>query len=1060
MNLRKKIILAISCIIAIVIALFIINKIETAPQQIPATAQPTITQISSPEPPTEISTPIGGQAVPVSKEVPLEKEYPKQVIIGLRSWSDVESAKKIITDNGGQITKTLKWPTKNVLIAVLPDKNTEVGILKNSFWGKLIGGIGFASFGNKLSGGIDFVEKDVKVPAQAINPIDWGVARMKADKVWNAPGGSTGKGVKVAVIDSGIQRDHPDLAANLKGGISFMPGSPDQWDDEHGHGTEVAGLIAAANNDIGYVGVAPEASLYAVKVMGKDGLAATSDFISGIYWAADNGMNVANLSLGVYMDPTIYSKTIGEETAAVNYAYAHGVVLVASSGNSGTVPDCDRVVYPAAIDNVIAVGATYPDNTIASFSCHGPEVDLVAPGLYNWAPGLGGSYGQHSGTSVASPFVAGVAALIKAKNPQFTPAQVRERLESTAVDLGNTGKDNYYGYGLVNAYDAIFPQTLPVTISLISPKGGEQWWAGTSQEVSWSMDNVPSGENVDKVDIQLIHQRGGTTESIPLALDTINDGKASVDIPPGLPGTSATDSYYLQINCAKSFVGKCQPAKSGPLNIAVVPPQALKIISPNGSEQWPEGTTQSVLWTANYFGGPNVDVALLEKIQVPTYSLISGSEITSCVNPLENCLTGYTGSKWNAAVPPLPSDTCNRIIEKDLRVGGPDNFSCPAINSSVHLRCLDVKKANNFELSGGYWERYVDCSYSPGLPFLNSFAPVKPLAQNVVNNGSAEISVPNDLLGSNYLIQLSCANFTGECAKGLSSSPFSIIRLENPKILTINKSGVGTVTTDGNIICGSNRGSCLENYESGDAVTLSAISTDPSVIFTGWSGACSGIGTCRIVMDGAQSVIAAFSRRSVTLTAIPDPGTVFTGWSGGVCSGTEPCQVTSENQPVTANFMKLPVITIKKAGNGIGDVRGQQINCDSACPTKSATYAQGWTETLTATRDSSKSTFAGWSGGICSGTGSSCSLTMDNDKVYTVTATFNAVVPPCTEDKWEWTCPKYADFCPVDRKQTRTCKAVIIDDCPSVPNNQPPDKTESQSCTYIFTPGSLEEVRP
>src|SRR3989344_2017386 len=182
MNLRK-IIFTVFCVIAIIIILFVINKIETTPQQIPAAAQPAGFEIPSPESPA-------GTSAQTDKEIPIEKEYPKQVMVGLKSWSDLESAKQIIIDNGGKIIKTLKWPTKNVIIAVLPDRNSEQGILKNSFWGKLVGGVGFSDFGNKLSGGIDYAEKDIKVPAQAINPIDWGVARIKADKVWNV---STGK---------------------------------------------------------------------------------------------------------------------------------------------------------------------------------------------------------------------------------------------------------------------------------------------------------------------------------------------------------------------------------------------------------------------------------------------------------------------------------------------------------------------------------------------------------------------------------------------------------------------------------------------------------------------------------------------------------------------------------------------------------------------------------------------------------------------------------------------------------------------------------------------------
>lgn len=891
MNLRK-IILAISFGLAIgIVVLLIINKIEITPQQIPATAQPTIPQISQPEPPTGIS-------VPASKEVIVEKEYPRQVMIGLRSWSDAESAKKIIIDSGGQIIKTLKWPTKNIIIAILPDKNVEQAILKNTFWGKLAGGIGFSDFGNKLSGGIDYVEKDVKVPAQAINAVDWGVIRIKADKVWNA---SMGKGVKVAVIDTGIQRDHPDLVANIKGGVNFVSGLPDQWDDENGHGTRVAGIIAAANNDIGYVGVAPEASLYAVKVGDKNGLSATSDILSGIYWAADNGMDVANLSLGMYLDP-VYAKTIAEETTAANYAYARGVVLIASSGNAGVGSkpgeevDCLHVVYPAAISSVIAVGATLPDNDIAPSSCHGPEVELVAPGFYNWTSGLGSSYIQRSGTSIAAPFVSGVAALIKSKNPEFTPAQVRERLSSAAVDLGAPGRDQYYGYGLVNAQDSIFPPELPVIITLIAPKGGEQWWQGTEQEISWSVANVPSGEKVDKVDIQLIHQHGGTTEIIPVVLDAINNGKIQVNVPSGLPVTSSSDSYFLQISCAKSFVGKCQPAKSGQLNLGALPPQQLTVIYPNGGEKWPQGTTQSVFWTANYFGGPNIDINLLEKKQVRTYSLISQSPAA-----------WYGGGFWD----PQGVDTCNGNFKKRVEGGV---FSCSVTYSAGNFSCLDV--AEDKGVPGWYWKTNVSCSYKQ-TGSTDTIVPVKTLAENVLNKGLAEISVPSDAVGNNYLIQLNCANFTGECVKGLSNAPFSIVRLADPVALTINKLGAGVVT-DKNIICGSNRSNCLENYERGTAVSLSAVSADPIAIFTGWSGACSGTETCQVIMGSDQSVIATFSVKAVTLTAVPDTDSIFTGWSGdclnngqcfvsqsSACATDVACNITMiRDQSVTANFVK------------------------------------------------------------------------------------------------------------------------------------------------------------
>ena len=172
-----------------------------------------------------------------------------------------------------------------------------------------------------------------------------------------------------------------------------------------------------------------------------------------------------------------------------------------------------------------------------------------------------------------------------------------------------------------------------------------------------------------------------------------------------------------------------------------------------------------------------------------------------------------------------PPDTCD---------GGSGKFFCPATYSSDHFTCTDVV------LKQVYWVRTVDCSYM-GVQSgsYEATVPVRTLAEKVVNMGLSEISVPDDISGDNYFIQLSCIdNFTGECAKGLSAAPFSIVHLADPVVLTINKLGAGSVT-DGNVSCASNRSDCLENYERGVVVTLSANAADPASIFTGWSGACS-----------------------------------------------------------------------------------------------------------------------------------------------------------------------------------------------------------------------------
>ena len=431
----------------------------------------------------------------------VKEEYPKQVIVSLKSWSDTESAKGIIIENGGQIIKVLNWPTKNVIVASLPDKNAEEGILKNSFWAKLVGGIGFSSLGNKLSGGVDSIEQDVEVYPNA-QAIDWGAVYVKADKVWSASGGNKGAGVKIAILDTGVQRDHPDLIANIKGGVNFTNNSTvtetisstcykqrkilrfkitvpypcdktistavvdlNKWDDDQGHGTGMAGIIAAVDNNTGIVGIAPEASLYIVKVLGgTSSTGSMSDVISGIYWTAQNGMDIANMSVG---SPS-YSR---EYETAVNYAYERGVLLVASTGNDGGLGTSSELSGGVSECNCSRFQLVWITNAL---------ILVLMVRKLNWllrvmengviSTQMGSLYDFPSGTSDAAPMISGVAALILSKYPDWTPAQVRAQLTSTAIDLGAPGRDNYYGYGLVNALDSMFARPA-VAITLITPTG-------------------------------------------------------------------------------------------------------------------------------------------------------------------------------------------------------------------------------------------------------------------------------------------------------------------------------------------------------------------------------------------------------------------------------------------------------------------------------------------------------------------------------------------------------------------------------------------------------------
>jgi subtilisin len=301
---------------------------------------------------------------------------------------------------------------------------------------------------------VDVVEPDGEVLADDLE-LDrvWGVKRIGAGVVH--ANGYKGTGVKVAVLDTGIDYTHPDLDANVAGGWDFVNNDNDPRDD-HGHGTHIAGTIAAEDNDIGVVGVAPEVELYAVKVLNSSGSGSWSKIISGLQWCVQNGIQVTNNSYGSTSNP---GSTVRN---AFDNASAAGVVIVASAGNSGTKSGTeDNVNYPARFDSVIAVGATNSNNSRASWSSTGPTVELAAPGVSIRSTLPGGGYGGKSGTSMACPHVVGVAALVIGAGAGdwngngIISDDVRMVLDATAYDLGTSGGDAWYGFGLVDAASAV-----------------------------------------------------------------------------------------------------------------------------------------------------------------------------------------------------------------------------------------------------------------------------------------------------------------------------------------------------------------------------------------------------------------------------------------------------------------------------------------------------------------------------------------------------------------------------------------------------------------------------
>jgi hypothetical protein len=279
--------------------------------------------------------------------------------------------------------------------------------------------------------------------------VEWSVMRIDAPRVWDTV---AGQGVRVGIVDTGIDYNHPDLRNRYAGGFDLINNDSDPFDD-HGHGTHVAGIVAADLNGVGVVGVAPAASLYALKVLSNDGTGYISDLVQAVDWAIANNLDVLNFSLGTTYDSKILEKKLGE-------AASKGIILVAAAGNTGG----GAVMYPAAYREVISVSATDSSDKLASFSSLGAE--LAAPGVAIRSTVPGGGYATWSGTSMAAPHVTATVALMMSNGQ----SNIRESLRSTAMDLGPVGVDSYFGHGLIHARPAALGEdVLAPVVTFLSP---------------------------------------------------------------------------------------------------------------------------------------------------------------------------------------------------------------------------------------------------------------------------------------------------------------------------------------------------------------------------------------------------------------------------------------------------------------------------------------------------------------------------------------------------------------------------------------------------------------
>ncbi len=351
-----------------------------------------------------------------------EQLAPQELIVHFKDSVLGSKAEQIVTQLGGEVVET----TEDFVVVKVDGKVNEA--LK-------------AFEGNSA---VEYAEPNVTFHASytpndpAYQSQQYAPQKVSADIAWDVT--QSASNVKIAVIDTGVDYNHPDLSGKVIKGYDFVENDNDPM-DEHDHGTHVSGIAAAnTNNGIGMAGLAPKASILAVRVLDEGGSGTLDDVAQGIRYAADQGAQVINLSLGGLLG----TQTLRE---AVDYAWNKGSVVIAAAGNESSA----KPSYPAYYSNAIAVAATDQSDTIAYFSNYGTWVDIAAPGVSIYSTVVGGGYEKFSGTSMAAPVVAGVAGLLAAQGR--SASDIRTALEDTADNVTGTGV--LFQNGRVNAEKAV-----------------------------------------------------------------------------------------------------------------------------------------------------------------------------------------------------------------------------------------------------------------------------------------------------------------------------------------------------------------------------------------------------------------------------------------------------------------------------------------------------------------------------------------------------------------------------------------------------------------------------
>jgi thermitase len=528
-------------------------------------------------------------AAPLTDPTPVSDFSSQQILVKFKSDVTLPEAAQIHRQLGGQVKETI--PGIGVQVVTVPKGQAKEKAKTYSASAK----VAYAE--------PDFVAQALGNPDDPGFVNQWGMVKIQAPQAWDVTTGSSH--VAIAILDTGVDLDHPDLAGKIVSNINFSD-SP-TTDDVYGHGTHVAGIAAAiTNNGVGVAGLGYSCTIMNVKVLGDTGAGAYSWIASGIVWAADNGAEVINLSLGGLSA----SSTLED---AINYAWGKGVVIVAAAGNNGdTTP-----FYPAYYNSCIAVAATDGNDARASWSNYGDWVDVAAPGLNIYSTLKYDSYGYKSGTSMASPHVAGLATLV------FTTVsdsdgdgklndEVRAQIQATCDNIGVGG----IGSGRINAYRAV--QTTAAT--------------GTSAGI---VTNAGDGTPVT----------GATVgDGVRTAVTDANGYYAITGIPVGTCTLTASAEGY----CASSQVVSVVIEQTATTNFALT-----KLTTPTTKPMWAQSIT---------FGVTAKNLYLTVKVVSESRPVAGAQVAVQLTNGAQNWyFTGTTDSSGTASFVVTKALACSYV---------------------------------------------------------------------------------------------------------------------------------------------------------------------------------------------------------------------------------------------------------------------------------------------------------------------------------------------------------------------------------------------------------------